>query len=31
MTCGMIVSGTAEYLHGEDEPADLDALAWGMG
>ncbi|MFF5233529.1 DUF6891 domain-containing protein [Dactylosporangium sp. NPDC000521] len=28
MTCGMIVSGTAEYLHGEGEPADLYALAW---
>ncbi|MBG0566465.1 DUF6891 domain-containing protein [Actinoplanes aureus] len=28
MTCGMIVSGTAEYLHGEGEPAELYALAW---
>jgi len=28
MTCGMIVSGTAEYLHGQGEPADLYALAW---
>jgi hypothetical protein len=28
MTCGMIVSGTAEYLHGEGEPTDLYALAW---
>ncbi|MEV0729550.1 hypothetical protein [Polymorphospora sp. NPDC050346] len=28
MTCGMIVSGTVEYLHGEGEPADLYALAW---
>jgi hypothetical protein len=28
MTCAMIVSGTAEYLHGAAEPADLYALAW---
>lgn len=28
MTCGMIVSGVAEYLHGEAEPAKLYALAW---
>jgi hypothetical protein len=28
MTCGMIVSGTVEYLHGQGEPAELYALAW---
>jgi hypothetical protein len=28
LTCGMIVSDTAEYLRGEAEPADLYALAW---
>jgi hypothetical protein len=27
-TCAMIVSGTAEYLHGEAEPADVYAPAW---
>ncbi|GAA2590965.1 hypothetical protein GCM10010435_82100 [Winogradskya consettensis] len=28
MTCGMIVSGTVEYLHGQGEAAELYALAW---
>ncbi|TCB97282.1 hypothetical protein E0H26_13565 [Micromonospora zingiberis] len=28
LTCAMIVSGTAEYLHGEGDPADRYALAW---
>jgi hypothetical protein len=28
LTCGMIVSGTAEHLHGQAELADLYALAW---
>ena len=28
LTCGMIVSGVAEYLHGAGEPAELYALAW---
>ena len=27
LTCGMIVSGAAEYLYGAGEPADLCALA----
>ncbi|MEU4689978.1 hypothetical protein [Actinoplanes sp. NPDC023714] len=30
MTCGMIVSGTAEYLHDEAEPAESYALAWDV-
>ena len=28
LTCGMIVSGVAEYLDGAAEPADLYGLAW---
>ncbi|MFI5931927.1 DUF6891 domain-containing protein [Actinoplanes sp. NPDC051494] len=28
LTCAMIVSGTAEYLHGQGEHTDLYALAW---
>jgi len=29
-TCAMIVAGTAEYLHGAGEPADLCDLAWEL-
>jgi hypothetical protein len=29
-TCAMIVAGTAEYLHGNGEPAELHALAWEL-
>jgi len=29
-TCAMIVAGTAEYLHGAGEPADLCDLAWDL-